>query len=343
MADEAAGDVGKRDRLVRDQPPEAPSNAGPLTPYNGQKPPAPAWFEDAIAAPYETEYLDVEGARIHYQRWGKPDRPGLLLCHGNGAHAHWWDFVAPYFADDWHVVAMTFSGMGESGWREKYDMATFAREQIAVCEATGMFDNGRKPIICAHSFGGFVTIVTGAEYGDRLAGTILLDSPVNPPERQHKPRERRDLIRPTNVYPTLEKALSRFRLAPSQPCENHYALDYIARWSLTKAPLPDARNGEEGWTWKFDPAIWRRFEIGRNPADLLRETKCRLAIFRGEESSLMPDDVGDYMQSLLGHQVPFISIPEARHHLMLDQPLAFVAALRTLLAEWRHSDPHRSI
>jgi hypothetical protein len=28
------------------------------------------------------------------------------------------------------------------------------------------------------------------------------------------------------------------------------------------------------------------------------------------------------------------AIPEAYHHLFLDQPLAFVAALRMLLADW---------
>jgi hypothetical protein len=40
--------------------------------------------------------------------------------------------------------------------------------------------------------------------------------------------------------------------------------------------------------------------------------------------------------------VPFAGIPEAQHHLFLDQPLAFVSALRTLLAEWRHSRPDRT-
>jgi pimeloyl-ACP methyl ester carboxylesterase len=39
--------------------------------------------------------------------------------------------------------------------------------------------------------------------------------------------------------------------------------------------------------------------------------------------------------------VPFVAIPEADHHLFLDQPLPFVAALRALLAEWRHSRPNR--
>ncbi len=36
------------------------------------------------------------------------------------------------------------------------------------------------------------------------------------------------------------------------------------------------------------------------------------------------------MFNLLGRSAPVIEIPQARHHVMLDQPLAFVAALRAL-------------
>jgi hypothetical protein len=32
--------------------------------------------------------------------------------------------------------------------------------------------------------------------------------------------------------------------------------------------------------------------------------------------------------------VPRIVIPDSEHHIMVDQPLALVAALRTLLAVW---------
>ncbi len=315
-----------------------PSEGGPLAAFHGERPPAPDWFLGAVSQPYETAHVAVDGARVHYQRWGRRGAPGLLLVHGNGAHAHWWDFIAPYFAGHYNVAAMTFSGMGDSDWREDYRMETFAAEQIAVCEDAGLFDGPVKPIIVAHSFGGFVTLVTGADYGDRLTGTVIVDSPVNPPDRPRggPPRS----VRANKVYPDLASALGRFRLAPPQLCENLFALDYIARWSLRKTAQDD---GTAGWTWKFDPGIWRHFDAGRPSSELLRATQCRIAIFRGEDSALMPDDVGDYMQSLLGHQVPFISIPHARHHVMLDQPLAFVAALRTLLDEWKHSSPNRDV
>ena len=44
----------------------------------------------------------------------------------------------------------------------------------------------------------------------------------------------------------------------------------------------------------------------------------------------MPPRIGDYIFDLLGRAAPVVEIPEAQHHVMLDQPLALVAALRAL-------------
>ncbi len=311
---------------------EQANKDGPLKDYDGAVPPAPMWFDEVLQNAPEDHSVTVAGAEIKYLRWGDRTKPGLLLCHGNGAHAHWWAFIAPFLARQYNVAALSFSGMGDSGWRDQYSMEVFAEEQLQVMDHAGMFACDEPPIIVAHSFGGFVTILAGALFGDRLAGTVIIDSPVNPPDRPGGGPPRR-LIRPNRVYPTMEEALARFRLAPEQPCENHYLLDYVGRRSIKAV--------DGGFTWKFDPNIWQRFSIGDTSARL-RETKCRIGIFYGESSAIFPPDVGDYMFELLGRNVPVVEIPKARHHLILDQPLAFVAALRTLLADWDHSRPHRS-
>lgn len=291
----------------------------------------PLWFERAVATPAESRYVTVEGTPVHYLHWGDPKKPGLLLVHGNGAHAQWWSFIAPFLAQEYSVAAIDISGMGDSGWRSGYSLEIFAKEQIAVCEDAGFFKNEEPPIIVGHSFGGFVTIVTGSLYGERLAGTIIVDSPVNPPDRKRDgPPEH--AFRPHRVYPTMEAALERFRLAPPQPCANRYIMDFIARHSLKEV--------DGGWTWKFDPAIWQRFDIGDMSARLAA-TRCRIAIMRGQFSALLPPEIGDYMFTLLGRSAPIIEIPLAHHHVMLDQPLAFIAALRALLADWDHSKPTR--
>lgn len=304
---------------------------GPLAQYDGKIPPAPDWFTKAVSVPYETARIEVRGAGIEYQRWGRRGAPSLLLVHGNGAHAHWWDFIAPYFSDEYNVAALTFSGMGDSDWREQYSMADFSAEQIAVAEDAGLFDGPVKPVIIAHSFGGFVSIGTAAKHGERFGGLIVVDSPVNPPERPHQGPDRSG--RPNRVYADLATALGRFRLAPPQDCDNHYAMDYIARWSLKKV--------DGGFTWKFDPSIWRHFRHDGEPGELLKAARCRLALMRGENSALVTDELRDYAVRLLGEEVPYVSIPHADHHVLLDQPLAFISALRTLLADWETSRPIR--
>ncbi|HAH10066.1 MAG TPA: alpha/beta hydrolase [Alphaproteobacteria bacterium] len=311
-------------------PAETPK-PGLLSAFHGEAVAGPDWFESAVATPAQSHVVTVDGCPIHYLQWGTRGRPGLLLVHGNGAHAFWWSFIAPFFAAEFNVVAMDLSGMGDSGRRTTYTMEHFVAEQLAVCEHAGLFDAPRPPIIAAHSFGGFVTILTGALHGERLGGVVIVDSPVSPPERRHEGPPHRE-IRPHRIYPELAQALGRFRLAPEQPCENLYIVDFIARKSLVQVP--------GGWTWKFDPSIWTRFSIG-DMAARLKATRCRIAIFRGELSDLMPHEVGEYMFNLLGRSAPVVEIPQARHHVMLDQPLAFVAAMRALLADWEHSSPSR--
>ena len=64
-------------------------------------------------------------------------------------------------------------------------------------------------------------------------------------------------------------------------------------------------------------------------------------MLRGEHSVVVPPDTAAYMYELMGRVSPVVTIPEAHHHMLLDQPLSFVTALRTLLADWEHSVPVR--
>jgi pimeloyl-ACP methyl ester carboxylesterase len=107
-------------------------------------------------------------------------------------------------------------------------------------------------------------------------------------------------------------------------------LDYVAERSL--------RRVESGYTWKFDPRV---FLLARAEAmhEHLASVRCRVAMIRGELSYVVPPETGEYMYQLLRRTAPLVTIPEAHHHLLLDQPLAFVAALRALLADWEHSLP----
>jgi len=288
---------------------------------------APAWFTSAVAAPRDVRIVNVQGCPISYLRWGDPRRPGVVLVHGGAAHAHWWSFLAPFFATHYHVVALDLSGHGDSGRRPSYDAETWAAEVLAVAEDAGMRD---RPVLVGHSMGGFVSIVAASLHGQRLAGAVIVDSPIRRPDPESEEGARGRAFRDPKTYPDLDTALEHFHLVPPQPSEHHYIIDHVARHSLAKVAA--------GWTWKFDPAIFHRFSP-RLFHDYLAAIYTRVAIFRGEFSDLVTPEVSEYMSELLGRNAPFVEIPQAHHHLLLDQPLAFVAALRAILADWEHSLP----
>ena len=299
----------------------------PLAPFGGAKPPAPAWFDAALARAPARRFVEVEGARIESLSWGERGKPGLLFMHGNGAHADWWSFIAPFFADSHRVAALSWSGMGGSDHRPRYSLDSFIAEAFGVAEAEGLFEADEKPVFVAHSFGGVPLMGCAGRHGERLRAAVMVDTPVRTPEQEAERRQRpaSEPARPHRIYPTLEAALARFRFAPEQPCVTPYIADFIARTSLKEV--------EGGWIWKFDPFLWNDFRMS-NTGPLLSEVRCPFALMWGERSILMPRETIDHMRSLAPADAPAIAVPDAAHHVMIDQPLAFVSALRALLAGW---------
>lgn len=303
---------------------------GPLARFSGQRPPAPPWFDNALAHRPTRSIVAVQGAGIETLVWGPENAPGVLLLHGNGAHADWWSFIAPFLAREFRVAAISWSGMGGSEWRTRYSCDQYVDEAFGCARASGLFDGPHKPVFVGHSFGGFPTMAAAADRGDELAGIVLFDTPLWTPEMRGKRQSPRDPARefkPSKVYRTMSEALERFRLLPDQPCENAFIVDHIARTSLRETR--DAAG--PGFTWRFDPFLWRSYKDRRSGNDLAR-VKCPVSFLWGAESRLMPTTVIDYMRRLAPPGSPAIEIPQAGHHVMLDQPIATVAALRALLA-----------
>lgn len=289
--------------------------------------PAPSWFTDALATQPENRTVSVAGTDISYLSWGTEGLPGLIFVHGGAAHAEWWSFIAPFFSSHWHAVAFDLSGHGESGWRDAYGHPTWAKEVIAVADDVGF---PGPPVVVGHSLGGMVTIQTAASYGDQLAGAVIVDTPVRRPSPETEEGRSGRAFRHPGTYASQAEAMEHFRLIPPQPSENAYIIEHIARNSVHEV--------DDGWTWKFDRRLFQGNIVALR--DQLASVQCRVALFTGEKSAIVPPDVADYMYELMGKVSPVIEIPEAHHHLMLDQPLAFIAALRTLLGDWNHSTPH---
>jgi pimeloyl-ACP methyl ester carboxylesterase len=351
MADDQSANPDGIEKLDDDEPAPLqgdlpPEIASPLKPFAGAKPPAPAWFDQALADAPERRLIPVEGANIELLTWGEVGKPGLILVHGNSAHADWWSFIAPFLANDYRVASLSLSGMGDSDWRETYTFEGFASEIYECAKAAGLYEAPVKPIYIGHSFGGSQVFYSAGMHPERMRAAVLVDTGFGgPPTREQEEQWAKEAAksgnpmhrgpphrtRPNRVYATLEEALTRFRFMPPQVPGNLYVADFIARRSLKRAPLEDGSG--EGWTWKFDPFLWAKLDRSAMQ-QVAKKHVVPMAQIVGSRSAIMRRHDMGRKDEFLPTGVASIIIPDSEHHIMVDQPLALVAAIRALLAVW---------
>lgn len=285
-------------------------------------PSIPGWFWESVESEANTGSVEVQECDVCYRSWGNPQNPGVLLIHGMYAHSRWWDFIAPQLMQDYYLVAMDLTGMGDSDYRYKYSGATFVQEVLAVADASGLSNDA---ILVAHSFGGLIAVKTINTAAQRFAGLVLVDSGIRHPDEP--PLEYPLLNAAASIYPDKDAAIARFRLQPPQDCKNDYLLKYIARQSL--------RPEDGGWTWKFDEDLPDSLSGVERLADeyvfLGQIDGFKLSVIYGQQSKLFSPRSLEYMRELIAFDFPSLAIAEAQHHVFLDQPLDFVAALRKML------------
>ncbi len=282
------------------------------------------WLAPLLARAPHVMYVASAGSMVELLLWGERGRPGVFLLHGAGAHAHWWDGVAPLLAETHRVAAMTLPGHGGSGWRDRYSSADIV-EDARACIAAASLGEAGPPVFVGHSIGG-AHLMHGAVYApDAMRGLVLLDTSFRTPGGG-KPVVGRSARR---IFATEAEAIARFRLAPPGPAHEQRLVEHVARHALVRI----AGHGDEaGWCWRADPAYWFKLvpgiEQGPYPVPLCpRVPTVQIIAARSHVAAVaatLP----------LDDRVRRIFLPECGHHIMLDRPLALAAALSTLLAVW---------
>lgn len=297
----------------------------------------PAWFRAAMRAEVRVASARHRKRRVVYRRWrGEQEaRPTIVLVHGNGAHARWFDFIAPLL-QPWPVLAVDLPGMGDSDWQAHYSREDFADALGAVLAHAKL---SAPPILVTHSFGSLVGILTAQRFPARVGALMICDFLIRPPAQHVEWFADWNTPRPARLYRTRAEALARFRLQPPQPCGNEFLLAHIAAHSLRKVQrgvnAGRARSPAAGWSWKFDPNLWVRFVLGRDQGQIFAQLACPMALMFGRRSMDYQPDMIAHMTSLRAQSMPVSIIAQAHHHIMLDQPHAFAAAVLTQMENWR--------
>ena len=265
-----------------------------------------------------TRFAVVGGLKLHFLEWGTIDRPTVCFLHGGSAHAHWFDRVTPAFADRYHLIALDQRGHGESQWAEPpaYGTENFASDLIGFFDSLSL----ERVALVGHSMGGHNSMSFAAWHPDRVSALVIVDSrPTIPADRLDRLRRRGE--RTLRPYPSQEAAAQLFRLIPRETNADPSLLAHLGASGVVQ------RDG--AWFYRFDPAS----NSGRRPVDawtLLDRITAPTLIARGELSPVLPRDMADkLLASIRG--ATLVEIPASYHHLVLDNPTAFVRELDRFL------------
>ena len=280
------------------------------------------WFNESLLSTPTENFVEVEGAKIHYLTWGDTKNPGLFFIHGFSANAHWWDFIAPAFIEDYCVVAIDLSGSGDSDHRETYSQEMYANEIKAVCDEM----DWKSADFIAHSMGGSISLNATSIYPEIFKSLYLLDSIVIlPPDKVRNYSSNRSMIRADFIYEDEASAIESFRLIPPQPCRNEFLLNHIA--------INSYKQTEEGWLLKSDGKMMKTYQ-SKDLTETLMAIQCPIYIVYGLMSQIFTQEILDYTV-YVGNIPPerVIGVPGTMHHLFVDDPLSVIEELKKLLGD----------
>ena len=243
----------------------------------------------------------------------------MLCVHGGGAHAHWFDFVAPGFAMDYRVLSMDHRGHGDSAWAQPphYAYECFATDLHEAVEKLGLDDF----VLIGHSMGGMIALKYAAAYPGRVKRLVIVDTTM------HLSAERIASMREVGArqgrsYATREEFVKRFRLRPEGTTATPEVIRHVADNSCRQ-------HTDGSWRHKFDRNVY---------ATRVSDDGLRYWDRIGIPALLVKGDLSDRISPQIFAavkarcpQVELTEVTNSNHHVTLDNPAGFVRAVRAFL------------
>jgi pimeloyl-ACP methyl ester carboxylesterase len=186
------------------------------------------WDTVSEAVPHsdKSQFVAVDGARVHYQEFGDARNPTIILIHGYTASVYVWQTSAPMLADaGFHVLAVDLIGFGYSekpGWFD-YTIQSQARMVSRFMNRLGI---GRATIV-GSSYGGAVAMNLTLDNPERVEKLVLVDAVCNDEVKSH-PILRLAAIRGVGetLTPLLcdSKTFLKFRMRGTLAKSNHHMI-----------------------------------------------------------------------------------------------------------------------
>jgi pimeloyl-ACP methyl ester carboxylesterase len=274
-------------------------------------------LEARYAAP-PSEFLPVDGLRLHVRDTGPRDGPAVIMLHGFGSSLHTWEPWANALSDKYRVVRYDLPGFGLTGadptgdYSDRRDMQVLADLMDAL--------SIRRAALIGNSMGGKLAWMFAADRPQRVTKLILVspDGFASPGFEYGKKTEVPLLVR---LLPyTLPTFMVRMNLAPAYGDPAALTDDLLTRYRDMML-APGVR----------DAMITRLAQVELQPPEsLLARIQAPTLLVWGEKDAMIPvGNARDYTNVLQHSRV--VTFPDLGHLPQEEAPDRSLVPVRAFL------------
>ncbi len=276
----------------------------------------------ALEARYATapsQFLELDGVRLHLRDTGPRTAPPVLFLHGFGSSLHTWEEVAAGLDRDFRVLRLDLPGFGLTGADATGDYSD-ARSHAVILALMGRLGLQRVALV-GSSMGGRIAWSFAAAHPDRVTRLVLMapDGFASPGIGYDQPPRVPALMR---VLPyTLPEGMLRGSLRPA----------YGNPAVLTEAIFERYR------AMMLAPGVRKAIldRMGQHvlprPEPLLARIRLPVLLLWGDRDAMVPvTNAQDYLRALPDARL--VTLPGIGHVPMEESPGEVARVLRDFLA-----------
>jgi pimeloyl-ACP methyl ester carboxylesterase len=278
--------------------------------------PAAAREQTRAREPDAEGYVERDGVRVFWERYGDGAPTVFLLPTWSIVHSRFWKAQVPYLARHFRVLTCDGRGNGRSdrpSGAAAYTEREFAADALAVMDATA---TGRA-VLVALSCGALWSTKLAAEHPGRVAGIVYIGPAVGlaPP---HPERAVHSFQEPLDT----DEGWARYN--------RHYwlrdyddFLDYFFSRCLTEPHSTKQHEDCVGWGLEIAPETLIDTEEGlllcglESFERLCRRVRCPTLVLHGDEDAIRPHAQGAALATATGGRLITLEgvghLPQARH------------------------------
>ncbi len=286
-------------------------------------------------ASYLERQVTVGDLKLHYQEWGDPANPTVVMVHGFGVSGHMFDEFADRAQSRFHLIALDQRGHGDSDWASDgdYSRESFVSDIEGFRDALGL----DSFILMGHSMGGLNAVAYSVKHPERVKALVLVD--VGPESAKEGVDNIVRFTRGPDELEFDEFVEMAHRFNPRRSIENIR--------ERMRHRLKPTESGK--WTWKFDSRFRSdrdSLRVGSELSNddtwaLFRSVPVPTLLVRGAESDVLGQEVAERAANEM-QRAELVVVPDAGHSVPGDNPDDFSAVTLRFIDDLDQATTHEA-